>query len=761
MTNGGISHLSSRFITILIRVAFSCCLQQHTNVFGFMLTTVLTKATSRNTASSSSVIINMSTSDDSNNNDGKSIPRWCPEEQIYIGGVVPESAEVSELIKADGGYLRIFGYGSLCWNPGSRDEVLANPQVTSCLGRAKGYRRCWAQKSTDHRGTTKFPGIVCTLLSDSEVRSIIDSQQSTTSAAAADDAHNQQHHEQQLEPTMTEGVIYLIPPNLVDACLEELDFREKGGYARDVIDVIEDASGELHQALLYRGTPDNPAFWNRALLDLNYAAAIMSVAHGPSGPNDVYLRSLDTFLAKAHTIAAETDDTNFLADMVTKFQTNLKPYFLFGCGSNQHNQLHLGDLPNNAANLQNNQEDCHQMTEILLSAKRVDNDNEDDNKPKAIYAGGGHSALLTTSGKFYLWGWNESGQCGSSSTTIVDQSTNANIEDDANNNSSIPKLVHCLPNIDVDKAALGFSHTLVIEKETNQLYTFGSNERGQVNGNPSSSSTKICQPTIPDFLKDEEIMSISAGLFHSAAVTKGGELITFGCSRFGQAMSSKNLKGDAWIDRWSPPSEDGSAKVVDVVCGRRHTIVIDNLNRLWSFGENKYGQLGRPIDGKFDPAPALVDLNISKDATVYLSCGWSHNVIRVEVMGESKDGDEISSRSNVFYGWGRNDKGQLGTGDKSTVTTPQTIFDGTANKLLQDVACSSESTIVIDTKGKIYGCGWNEHGNLGTGNVDDQLVLHPTIGEKVVGPPTPTLKTPEIAIAAGGAHFLAMVVETT
>ena len=76
----------------------------------------------------------------------------------------------------------------------------------------------------------------------------------------------------QEEPTMTEGVIYLIPPNLVDECLQELDFREKGGYARDIIDVIEDVSGELHQALLYRGTPDNPAFWSRALLDLDYAA---------------------------------------------------------------------------------------------------------------------------------------------------------------------------------------------------------------------------------------------------------------------------------------------------------------------------------------------------------------------------------------------------------------------------------------------------------------------------------------------------------
>ena len=44
------------------------------------------------------------------------------------------------------------------------------------------------------------------------------------------------------------------------------------GYARDVIDVIENDTNKKVKALLYRGTPDNPAFWKRALLDLPFAA---------------------------------------------------------------------------------------------------------------------------------------------------------------------------------------------------------------------------------------------------------------------------------------------------------------------------------------------------------------------------------------------------------------------------------------------------------------------------------------------------------
>lgn len=137
-------------------------------------------------------------------------PTWCPEQQIYVGGVVPDNAEVETLLSENDGLLRIFGYGSLCWNPGA-GAVLSAPGVTRTLGRARGYKRCWAQRSADHRGTPAFPGIVCTLLSDDEVHGI-----------------RQKEQAPEEPPSMTEGLIYTVPPSLVDDCLAELDFREKG-----------------------------------------------------------------------------------------------------------------------------------------------------------------------------------------------------------------------------------------------------------------------------------------------------------------------------------------------------------------------------------------------------------------------------------------------------------------------------------------------------------------------------------------------------
>jgi alpha-tubulin suppressor-like RCC1 family protein/cation transport regulator ChaC len=635
-------------------------------------------------------------------------PIWDPEQQIYVGGKLPENEEVKALLDSSDGSLRLFGYGSLCWNPGT--GALAKQGVVSKLGRAKGYKRCWAQRSTDHRGNPKFPGIVCTLLEDKEVHSI--------RALASDD------NEEVAKATMTEGVIYWIPPELVNGCLEELDFREKGGYARETISVVEDESGETHRALLYRGTPDSPAFWNRVLLDLPLAAAIMSVSEGPSGLNTFYLNNLDKFLTNTHSIDAENDDTTQLANMVRYFQKNSSLYFCYGSGSNQHNQLLL-DRPKNAACLRNG-EDAHEKKEIVLCTER----GSEYDKTRQIYAGGGHSGLLTESGNLFLWGWNEDGQCATSGE-----------EEQKETSSPLPNTRH-LADISVEIAALGFSHTLVIEKETNHLFAFGNNERGQVNGSPSKS---VSRPVTPDFLINEQVQAIAAGLFHSAAITHEGELVTFGCGRFGQSLSSVKDDGNVWVGRWKP---DDGVPLVDVACGRRHTVVVDKIGRVWTFGENKYGQLGRAIEGKKDPVPALADsseFDFPEGSDVRVDCGWSHALVHVL----SGDG------ALQVYGWGRNDKGQLGTGTrKASVSSPTRLFK---DKKLSSIACGSEFIIALEQESNhILGCGWNEHGNLATCSQDDQLELTKTHGTKVYGPPG--LHDGKIIMAVGGAHFFATMI---
>ena len=57
----------------------------------------------------------------------------------------------------------------------------------------------------------------------------------------------------------------------------------------------------------------------------------------------------------------------------------------------------------------------------------------------------------------------------------------------------------------------------------------------------------------------------------------------------------------------------------------------------------------------------------------------------------------------------------------------------------------------------LWGCGWNEHGNLGTGDQEDSFTLSLTQGVKTCTPPG--IRNSDIALAVGGAHYIVAAVE--
>jgi len=65
--------------------------------------------------------------------------------------------------------------------------------------------------------------------------------------------------------------------------------------------------------------------------------------------------------------------------------------------------------------------------------------------------------------------------------------------------------------------------------------------------------------------------------------------------------------------------------------------------------------------------------------------------------------------------------------------------------------------MAIDDEGQVWGCGWNEHGNLGTGNQEDAFHLSRNRGAETCTPPD--VQNSEIALAVGGAHYIVAAVQ--
>jgi len=146
----------------------------------------------------------------------------------------------------------VFGYGSLVWRPGF-DFAEKRPAIIS------GWVRRFWQGSTDHRGVPGAPGRVVTL-------------------EAANDG-------------TCWGMAYRIAAPNVKSIMAALDYREKGGYSLEAVELKFHAGKPVSvEGLVYIGTPDNPNYLGPETAE---RIAVQVVASsGPSGPNDEYVLRL-------------------------------------------------------------------------------------------------------------------------------------------------------------------------------------------------------------------------------------------------------------------------------------------------------------------------------------------------------------------------------------------------------------------------------------------------------------------------------------
>ncbi|XP_059279015.1 uncharacterized protein LOC132033148 [Lycium ferocissimum] len=76
------------------------------------------------------------------------------------------------------------------------------------------------------------------------------------------------------------------------------------------------------------------------------------------------------------------------------------------------------------------------------------------------------------------------------------------------------------------------------------------------------------------------------------------------------------------------------------------------------------------------------------------------------------------------YTWGRNEKGQLGHGDKITRDRPTVVSELSKHKIIRAAAGRSHTVVVTDD-GQSFAFGWNKHGQLGTGSAKNEIEPSP------------------------------------
>lgn len=312
----------------------------------------------------------------------------------------------------------------------------------------------------------------------------------------------------------------------------------------------------------------------------------------------------------------------------------------------------------------------------------------------AISAGrsGLHSLAVDANNFIWAWGRNEEGQLGNGESGSKELTPVRVFAGEQDPNASYLK--------NVIAVSAGEQHSMAFEKlEPNDsncnghVYTWGHNDYGQLGTNVPAdirnTPVKVLkgkQQNSSDYLKN--IVGISAGWDHCMALEKydpcdffdmypdpnyiTGRVYTWGNNRQGWDSQGGRLGDGTYDDSNTPvlvlsglqdPNNPDSplTNIIAISAGEGHCMALDVTGFVWTWGDNKYGQLGNGTNDPCTTPVKVVGLNGVGylEYIVAVSAGFWH-CLAVDVHG-------------TIWTWGTGNGGQLGLADASDRNTPHPI----------------------------------------------------------------------------------------
>jgi alpha-tubulin suppressor-like RCC1 family protein len=191
------------------------------------------------------------------------------------------------------------------------------------------------------------------------------------------------------------------------------------------------------------------------------------------------------------------------------------------------------------------------------------------------------------------------------------------------------------------------------------VYAWGWNEDGQVG---DGTETQRKTPKIIEFKKleqQETMIEISAGGWHSLALSNLGFVYAWGYNKDGRLGNYKNINQNV-PKKIKFHHLKKSERIVKIKAGFYHNIAMTSLGNLYAWGSNEHGQIG---DGTTlnRNHPVKVKLNGMDD---------SEYVVSFDVY---KYHSVFKTNHNHFYACGLNQYGQLGDGTKTNRLQPTLV----------------------------------------------------------------------------------------
>ena len=311
---------------------------------------------------------------------------------------------------------------------------------------------------------------------------------------------------------------------------------------------------------------------------------------------------------------------------------------------------------------------------------------------------------------------------------------------------SLPRVLYHLKNKEIISIKSGWEHSIAQDKD-GMLFSWGNNSCCQCGFESNDNSNgNILYPSNIMELNNKNIIEISCGNEHTLALSKEGEVYSWG-------SISDGVLGRESLDRNCPgvakPGKinyfiKNNIKIKHISSGSIHNLCLDDKSNLYSFGCSKGGQLG--LDEKElsviykQNQNNIYNKSKTKDIIKEIEKENNYCVIEPQLIKDLKDVEivdisageahnaAISSEGKCFV-WGFGSNGQLGLGfcedqfppgegmQKTRIFTPTLVneFDSKNNKIAK-VYCGKTFTIFVNEKDELFSTGINDLNQCGIDN---------------------------------------------
>uniref|UniRef100_A0A8C2CBH6 HECT and RLD domain containing E3 ubiquitin protein ligase 4 n=1 Tax=Cyprinus carpio TaxID=7962 RepID=A0A8C2CBH6_CYPCA len=233
--------------------------------------------------------------------------------------------------------------------------------------------------------------------------------------------------------------------------------------------------------------------------------------------------------------------------------------------------------------------------------------------------------------------------------------------------------------------------------EDGTVYTCGCNDLGQLGHDKARK-----KPEQVMSLDAQNIVAVSCGEAHTLALNDKGQVFAWGLGSDGQ-LGLSNIEDRIRIPRTVKSLSE--VHIAQVACGNCHSLALARGGQIFSWGQNKYGQLGLGMQGAGVSSPQVVQ-SLQGVPFAQISAGGAHSF--------------GLTLSGAVFGWGRNKFGQLGLSDNDDRCFPALLKTLRSQRVVY-ISCGEDHTAVLTKEGGVFTFGAGGYGQLGHNTTNNEV----------------------------------------